>query len=228
MPTGLPTHVAEEDAERDRRGERVARGSRRRARSRRSRARTAARSRSSSTGGAGCCSRSFGEIAARSPAPTERASSGVGCSRNSRKRSVARSRSARPAGYAYVDQPDREPDDDRLDARLEQRDPDRGRERAADEAAPRVRSARASEHARRRADRAEQPARRRRPRVYTVAITTSASDVVDDRRRVSMNARSRSGNRGPTSASIPSANAVSVDIATPQPCADGRPALKAR
>ena len=35
-----------------------------------------------------------------------------------------------------------------------------------------------------------------------------------------MNARSRSGNRGPTSASIPSANAVSVDIAIPQPCAD--------
>ena len=45
---------------------------------------------------------------------------------------------------------------------------------------------------------------------------------------VSMNARSRSGKRGPTSASMPSANAVSVDIATPQPCADGRPALKAR
>ena len=37
---------------------------------------------------------------------------------------------------------------------------------------------------------------------------------------VSMNARRRSGNRGPTSASSPSANAVSVDIAMPQPCAD--------
>ena len=42
---------------------------------------------------------------------------------------------------------------------------------------------------------------------------------------VSMNARSRSGKRGPTSASSPSAKAVSVDIATPQPCADERPAL---
>ena len=38
---------------------------------------------------------------------------------------------------------------------------------------------------------------------------------------VSRNARSRSGKRGPTSASSPSAKAVSVDIATPQPRADG-------
>ncbi len=45
---------------------------------------------------------------------------------------------------------------------------------------------------------------------------------------VSMNARSRSGNRGPTSASTPSAKAVSVDIATPQPWAAGPPPLKAR
>ena len=43
-----------------------------------------------------------------------------------------------------------------------------------------------------------------------------------------MNARSRSGKRGPTSASIPSANAVSVDIAAPEPCADGLPAFTAR
>ena len=41
-----------------------------------------------------------------------------------------------------------------------------------------------------------------------------------------MNARRRSGKRGPTSASRPSAKAVSVDIAIPQPCADGRPPLK--
>ena len=45
---------------------------------------------------------------------------------------------------------------------------------------------------------------------------------------VSMNARRRSGKRGPTIASRPSANAVSVDIAAPQPCAEGRPALKTR
>src|SRR5215213_8728266 len=43
-----------------------------------------------------------------------------------------------------------------------------------------------------------------------------------------MKARRRSGKRGPTSASRPSAKAVSVDIAVPQPCADGRPALNAR
>jgi hypothetical protein len=43
-----------------------------------------------------------------------------------------------------------------------------------------------------------------------------------------MNARRRSGKRGPTSASRPSAKAVSVDIAIPQPLADERPALKAR
>ena len=55
--------------------------------------------------------------------------------------------------------------------------------------------------------------------LYTVAMTTSAS-TSSTTTTVSMNARSRSGKRGPTSASIPSANAVSVDIATPQPCAD--------
>jgi hypothetical protein len=43
-----------------------------------------------------------------------------------------------------------------------------------------------------------------------------------------MNARSRTGKRGPTSASIPSANAVSVDMATPQPCAESWPAFSTR
>src|SRR5262245_33102281 len=43
-----------------------------------------------------------------------------------------------------------------------------------------------------------------------------------------MKARRRSGNRGPTTASSPSAKAVSVDIATPQPCAEPRPTLQAR
>ena len=41
-------------------------------------------------------------------------------------------------------------------------------------------------------------------------------------------ARRRLGNRGPTSASIPRANAVSVDIAVPHPPWPGPPALKAR
>ena len=45
---------------------------------------------------------------------------------------------------------------------------------------------------------------------------------------VSMKARSRAGKRGPTRASSPRANAVSVDIATPQPCAVDWPALKLR
>ena len=63
--------------------------------------------------------------------------------------------------------------------------------------------------------------------VYTVPITASAT-TSSTTETVSMNARSRIGKRGPTSASIPSANAVSVDIAAPQPCADGRPAFTAR
>ena len=45
---------------------------------------------------------------------------------------------------------------------------------------------------------------------------------------VSRKARSASGNRGPISASIPSAKAVSVDMATPQPAADDSPALTIR
>ena len=43
-----------------------------------------------------------------------------------------------------------------------------------------------------------------------------------------MKARSRFEMRGPTNASTPSANAVSVDIATPQPSADEVPMLNAR
>ncbi len=63
--------------------------------------------------------------------------------------------------------------------------------------------------------------------LYTVAITMSAP-TSSTTATVSMNARSRSGSRRPTSASMPSANAVSVDIATPQPCADGLPAFATR
>ena len=60
--------------------------------------------------------------------------------------------------------------------------------------------------------------------VYTVPITTSAT-MSSTTATVSMKARSRSGNRGPTSASIPSAKAVSVDIATPKPCVCGPPGV---
>ena len=45
---------------------------------------------------------------------------------------------------------------------------------------------------------------------------------------VSMNARSRSGARRPNNVSNPSANAVSVDIAIPQPSAAELPRLNAR
>ena len=41
-----------------------------------------------------------------------------------------------------------------------------------------------------------------------------------------MKTRRRSGQRGPTSASTPSANAVSVDIAAPQPCAPTPPRVE--
>jgi hypothetical protein len=57
----------------------------------------------------------------------------------------------------------------------------------------------------------------------TASASTSSTTAI-----VSMNARRRSGKRGPTSASMPSANAVSVDIAVPQPCAEPFPALAAR
>ena len=57
----------------------------------------------------------------------------------------------------------------------------------------------------------------------TTSATTSSTTTT-----VSRKARSRSGNRGPMRASTPSAKAVSVDIATPQPCADALPELIAR
>ena len=54
------------------------------------------------------------------------------------------------------------------------------------------------------------------------AMTSSTTMIV------SRKPRSRSGKWGPTRASMPSANAVSVDIATPHPWAELSPALKAR
>ena len=63
--------------------------------------------------------------------------------------------------------------------------------------------------------------------VYTVAITTSAARS-STTASVSRNTRMRVAVRGVTSATAASANAVSVDIAAPQPCAPARPALNAR
>ena len=62
--------------------------------------------------------------------------------------------------------------------------------------------------------------------MYTVAITSSAT-----RSSTTAMVRSRSRSRvprGASSASAPSARAVSVDIAAPQPCAPLPPALNAR
>ncbi len=63
--------------------------------------------------------------------------------------------------------------------------------------------------------------------MYATAITSSAttSSTTDT---VTRNSRAWSGTRLPTSASRPSASAVSVDIATPQPTAPGPPWLTAR
>ena len=53
-----------------------------------------------------------------------------------------------------------------------------------------------------------------KPVAYAVAMTIRAT-TSSTTKTVSMNARTRTGKRGPTTASIPSANALSVDMATP-------------
>ena len=58
-------------------------------------------------------------------------------------------------------------------------------------------------------------------------MTSEREQVVDDRDGEHERAQPQR-EALPTSASIPSANAVSVDIATPHPCAEPRPALNAR
>ena len=63
--------------------------------------------------------------------------------------------------------------------------------------------------------------------LYTIAITANAARS-STTNTVSKNTRTRSGTLRPISASRPSARAVSVDIATPQPCALDRPAFTAR
>ena len=63
--------------------------------------------------------------------------------------------------------------------------------------------------------------------LYTIAITASATRS-STTKTVSTNTRMRSGMSRPNRASRPSASAVSVDMATPQPCALKRPALIAK
>ena len=63
--------------------------------------------------------------------------------------------------------------------------------------------------------------------LYTNAITSRAPRS-STTNTVSTNTRIRSGTSRPNRASRPRASAVSVDMATPQPWALGRPALKAR
>ena len=63
--------------------------------------------------------------------------------------------------------------------------------------------------------------------LYAVAMTSRAPRS-STTARVSRNTRSRVEPRGAASASRPRANAVSVDIAAPQPWAPSPPALNAR
>ncbi len=63
--------------------------------------------------------------------------------------------------------------------------------------------------------------------VYTVAMTTRAARS-STTASVSRNTRMRVAVRGVMRATAASANAVSVDMAAPQPCPPARPALKAR
>jgi hypothetical protein len=156
----------------------------------------------------------LGEIADARPRWVERAISGVGCSRNERASSVTRSRSERAGGYAVVTRPTARP-------AMIGSTPDSWS--ATQRAAPTTAAAgpRALAGAYRSAiSTTKKPAARASGTsstlsVYTVAITSRAtrSSIT---RIVSTRTRSRSAPRD-RSARTPSAKAVSVDIAAPQP-----------
>ena len=156
----------------------------------------------------------------------ERASSGVGCSRNDRVSAVARSRSSRAGGYALVASPIASPEmtgsmpDLNIATQIATRQPDRDRAAAERRVAQR--------------DQCRRTARSRRPAPRTRRDWRRRSrspPARRDRRRPPASAGRRecgsrsAGSPGPR---LPSANAVSVDIAAAQPCAPLRPALKAR
>ena len=123
------------------------------------------------------------------------------------------------------DEPDREPGDDRVDTRLEERDPDADAEDHGGLPAPGDRRVPERQQHREQADR-DRERNERDCSVYTVAITTSAT-----RSSTTASVSRRTRKRvppGATSASTPSAKAVSVDMAAPQPSAPAPPALNAR
>ena len=166
----------------------------------------------------------MGETAALRPMPTERASAGVGCSRNSRKRSVARSSSSarlgtrRPGAH-------REPDHHRLDPGFEQRHPDRDSEREVDE--PDLHTQRPGhEHG------AEQPECRNERRGADLLRVDGRDDderedVVDDDDREHERPQPVGETRAHEREQLECEGGVGGHCDS-QPCAEERPALKAR
>ena len=167
----------------------------------------------------------MGEIAEATASCAERASSGVGCSRNERVRSTTRSRSTRAGGYELVISPTASPaitgSIPDFSSATQTATPsttamrprhiggtNRSANSAANSAAATISGTSSTSS------------------VYAVAITISAT-----RSSTTASVSSRRRRRvppGATSARTPSANAVSVDIAAPQPCALSVPALSAR
>ena len=213
-------------------GEVKARDSRSRRRSgrRRWRARRAARSHSSSTAWKACCSRSFAGDRRGEPQARLAAKLGRGLLAEERKRSLARSRSL--AGRRVgVGQQAHAPGRRRPAPRRPCRGPAQPATPSSAYTRPRLKptACRPARAAGSPPVHAEGHQERRHGDVLAVgdAMTTRATRS-STTATVRRNARRRIGKPGPTSASIPSANAVSVDIAAPQPCATSWPALTAR
>ena len=158
----------------------------------------------------------------------ERASSGVGCSRKSaeevgRVLEVARARRGRRSMIS----PTRQPDDDRVDAGLVAARP-RARRRAARRPrrarmparrAARAMTAKSADRDQQRHERDVARCRRSRsPRSATRSSTTTT--------RQQERAQPLGEPSGRRARASPSANAVSVDIAAPQPCADASPGVE--
>ena len=171
-------------------------------------------------------SRSLGEIAVLMVSRTERWSSGVGCSRNSRKRSPASSRSERAARSGPHQEPHCEAHHQRLDARLEHGDPDRGAEHEVQRPPPQPEAEQQHQHHPEQADGPDQ-----RRDVDLLAVDERDHDqreqVVHDHDREHEGPQAVR-NAAAEKESSPSAKAVSVDIAIPQPSAAELPRLNAR
>ena len=173
--------------------------------------------------------RSAAARSARRPSSARRAPSGrgrrlVARGRAGRGRSRARGRSSAPGMRARSGLPSGRPQPDRRrTCRARPRPPCPSRSRPARNGCRRRGSARMQPNR----PNATMSAETEIELLYAIAITRSAT-TSSTTATVSRNARSRSGSPVPTSAIRPSANAVSVDIAVPQPCAELWPALNAR